>query len=155
MRTWKVYGAAAAMLLFLASGKLPGTDVGRLEPVEAVQVCRENGQIILKTDTGQWGRGTTTKEALEDLKETASREVFLETAVWLLLDPDLQGELPELTTLLRPNCRLCLYEGGEKLGTVARYLDQQKLHFFLKQWEEGKIPSLYEREGRLYLEQGR
>lgn len=154
MRTWKAYGAAAAILLFLASGKLPGTDVGRLEPVEAVQVCQEKGRITLKTDTGQWGRGATTEEALENLKATADREVFLETAVWLLLDPDLQEELPALAALLRPNCRLCLYQGSAELGEIARYLNQQKLTFPLKQWEKGKIPVLYEREGQLHLEQG-
>ena len=155
MRTWKAYGAAAAILLFLASGKMPGTDVGRLEPVEAVQVCREDGQIAIKTDTGQRGRGITTAQALENLKETASREVFLETAVFLLLDPALQEELPELAACLRPNCRLCLYRGGEKLEKIADYLEQQKLTFLLKQRDGGEIPYLYEREGQLYLEQGR
>ena len=154
MRAWKTYGAAVALLLFLASGKLPGTDVARLEPVEAVQICREEGRTVIRTDTGQWGKGKSLKEALEDMKQTASKEVFLETAVWLMIDPASVEDLTELETMIRPNCRLCLYTGRDELSEAAAFLNQQKLTFLLRQWREGKIPSLYKREGRLYLDKG-
>lgn len=155
MRAWKRYAAAVLGLLFLASTGLPGTDVARLEPVEVVQIRREAGKTTVQTDTGQMGRGKDLEAALLDMKNTASREVFLETAIWLLLDPAAGSDLATLEKLLRPNCRLCLYRGAGDLKEKAEFLEQQRLTFLLRDWRRGKIPILYEKEGRSYLEQGK
>lgn len=152
MKKWKGYAIVVAVLLFLAKGKMPGTDIGKLEPVEAVQIYSEKGQTVVCTDTGQWGKGKNLEEAYRQMKETASREVYLETAVWLLTDTGSLAQLPEMESLFRPNCRVCLYEGKEELKELTAYLDHQKPDFLLRDIGRKPIPILSEQGGQHHLE---
>ena len=136
-------------------GRLPnsGADVARLHPAEAVQVEMQGQMLVLTTDTGLWGRGLTAAMALEDLKNTAPGEVFLETAQVALVQ---QGMLADqLLPLLRPNCRLVLYEGEPDLEAVGGFLGSHPSQATLGTWAAGErvLPRLITKEGRMELVQ--
>ena len=60
-------------------------DVGTLEPVEIIAVSKERGMTVVRTDTDDVGIGKSIEQALEDLKQTATGVVYLDTAEFLLL----------------------------------------------------------------------
>ena len=76
MKRWLLY-----IVLFAAAIIIPvnGTDVGKLHPVQAVSVGYQDGQVVLKTDTGEMGIGETPELALENLKQTAPAIIYLDT----------------------------------------------------------------------------
>jgi len=71
-------------------------DVGKLEPVQAVWAYRENGIIVLETDTEDKGSGETVEEALKDLEANCLGIIYLDTAQFLLVSEDLQEQIPGL-----------------------------------------------------------
>lgn len=143
------------LLLVCLLGRLdhPGTDVGELEPVELIAVSRHNNRIRLETDTGSAGEGKSVHAALEDLKDSAAGTVFLETADYLLIDPEEKELLPELTAILRPGCRVCLNGGVEDLEAAADFLSAQKPDLTLADYQGGKhdLPALIQQEGRMRI----
>lgn len=119
----------AALLLALIAGVWllsrlpnPATDVGRLEPVEAVRLRMNREGILIQTDTGAWGFGSNLAEAVKMLKQARSREVFLETADKLLLLGDPANYPPEIYELFRPGCQLCRVTTEVDLKAAAEYL---------------------------------
>lgn len=147
-----IYGIGLAMLLLLPKNTA-GTDIAELEPVGALRAGTERGRLTLETDTGQYGTGVNLKEAVEDMNETASGKVFLETAAYLLVTPSAVKWLPELAEELRPNCCVCLDVTGEELQTAARYLAVHRPDLTLRLYRqgEGRLQVLYIREGRMRL----
>ncbi len=121
MKQWGIF-----LLIILGGGLLlrlphPGTDIAHLEPVEVVQVRQMQTQIEVTTDTGAAGHGDTLAQAVEDMKEHAMGEIFLDTADYLLLD--LHGlEIEELYPLFRPGCKVCNTSGIDDLETAGVYL---------------------------------
>ena len=68
-------------------------DTSSLVPVEAVFIDTANGEVIVKTDTGNEGRGATVEEAMEDLQRGA---VYLRTARYLILGKSAECYLEEV-----------------------------------------------------------
>lgn len=97
-------------------------DVAKLEPVEAVAVYIEDGQIALQTDGGCVGRGVTAAEALVNLKDEALSVIYLDTADYLLVQDGAQDAARELYRYLRRSVRIGSYNGG-KVEEEARFLD--------------------------------
>ncbi|HIQ77484.1 MAG TPA: hypothetical protein IAB79_08610 [Candidatus Faecousia excrementipullorum] len=144
MKYWAWY--IGAVVLVAALGWMPflGTDVARLRPVELISVSQEENQILLETDTGDSGRGQTLELALEDLYDSTPGEIFLETAEYLLITPEGQSLLPELTKTLRPSCKVCLREGEMDLAEAAAYLSVHEPELTLQDYRTGEkdIPKL-------------
>ena len=97
-------------------------DIAKLTPVEAVAVCRENGQTVLITDEENIGRGADVHEALADLKESATAIIYLDTARYLLVGKDALAEGEALCRYLRRSVKVGAYNGGD-VKEGAKYLD--------------------------------
>lgn len=153
MRRWIMYGIAFAVAVVLDLSPFRGTDVGKLLPVETVRICRENGKILLQTDTGDAGKGADISEALLDLKATTAGNVFLETADYLLVQLGCEEMLPELAGILRPSCGVCVEVGEAELEKVAKFFAAHEPQVTLQDWRSEKVhlPILVVKEGRMEL----
>ena len=80
-----IYSCILILLLFSPVAKL---DVADLEPVEVVYLYKESGNTVLQTDTDAKGKGEDVLAALDDLRQTTSGVVYLDTARYLLIAPD-------------------------------------------------------------------
>ena len=129
------------------------SDVAKLQPVEVLAVYGENEEITIATDIGVKGKGSSVQMALGDMKETASGMIFLETVDYLLIAPEQVALLPELSSYLRPACRVCLWKGDIKLQDVADFLDTHKTTLTLLSYlaEPAEIPLLAGKDGVMYV----
>lgn len=109
-----------------------GTDVGKLIPVELVFLYREADQIVIETDVGEWGRGETVDAAVRDMHESASGEVFLDTAEYLLIEEPVLDQMDVISGYLKGCVRVCKAQRGLDLQEAARYLDAHRPEMKLK-----------------------
>ena len=131
---------------------LQGTDVGKLQPVGVVQLYKEDGRIVIVTDTGDSGVGERAAEAFADLKDTTAGIVFLDTADYLLLSADATDSLPELSAYLKPNVRVCLAENTVDPVRAAEYLNVHRPPVKLRECKDtNNLPKLVQENGRLKL----
>ena len=121
MKKWLVFAAAVTAVAILSRRPHPARDVARLEPVQAVYIYQKNGTLCIETDTGAAGSGNTLTEAAEDLKASASGEIFLDTAEFLLIDPEVTITA-DFHTLLRPTCGVTFTHATPDLQAAADYL---------------------------------
>ena len=101
-------------------------DISKLEPVEAVAVTIEEGNVRLETDTGSVGRGKTVSQALEDLKTNATLIIYLDTAQYLLVGDGTEETSEELRKYLGKSVITARYNGGEITEEVL-YLNAHRL----------------------------
>ncbi len=97
-------------------------DVAKLQPVEALAVCAEQDTVLLLTDTEDSGKGKTVQQALENLKETTTAVIYLDTAEYLLVGPGAESYGEELKVYLKNSVKVREYAGGEVKEEV-KYLD--------------------------------
>lgn len=121
MKKW-LYLIAA----FLAVGVLsrlphPARDVAKLDPVQTVYIYIEKGNYHICTDTGDQGTGPDLPAAEADLRANASKEVYLDTAEFLILDPE-TPITDDFFTLLSPSCRVCYTQTTPDLPNAAQFL---------------------------------
>ena len=121
MKKWLVFAAAVTAVAILYRRPHPARDVARLEPVQAVYIYQKNGTLCIETDTGAAGSGKTLTEAAADLKASASGEIFLDTAEFLLIDPEVTITT-DFHTLLRPTCGVTFTHATPDLQAAADYL---------------------------------
>ena len=112
-----ILSLAAAMMV-----PLEGTDVGKLQPVELVQIYKEGDLVVIVTDTGDSGQGHGVEAAFEDLEETTAGIIFLDTADYLLVSESAIGEVPALQNYLKSDVRVCKAEKGIDLVQAAEFL---------------------------------
>ena len=125
------------------------TDVGKLIPVNLIYIYEEEG-VVLETDTGNEGRGDTLEEAIRDLKETASGEIFLDTADYLLTESEDLALI--MTEYLNGSVRVCITEESLDLEQAAEYLQVHRPKGKLKTAkEEGIREQLTETEGQMKI----
>ena len=118
-------------------------DVGKLEPVQAVWVYRQNENIVLETDTEDKGKGETVVAALKDLEEHCLGIIYLDTAQFLLVSEDLQEQIPELGQHLKGSVRLCVWDGKGSVEDAAEYMAAHEIGCKLRKWEPSvKLPNL-------------
>lgn len=154
MKRWFLYGAViAAAVLLMKEENRPGTDIAKLEPARILLVEDVPGGVAIHTDVGQFGLGENLQLAVKDMEQTASGQVFLDTAEYLLIGPGAVEWLPELARLLRSSCQICLAEGVKDLTTAAEYLTTHDPSFTMGDWEKGKdgLAVLHLIEERMYL----
>lgn len=120
MRRWILL--AAGLLLVTWLNPAQGTDVGELQPVELIQIYRQENRIVVETDTGDFGKGKSLKDALEDLEKSTPGTIFFHTAEYLLVTEGTKGLLPELGEMLRPGTQCCRIRGPVNGGKAAKYL---------------------------------
>ena len=143
------------ILLLGAAALLPpeGTDVGELLPVELISIYKEADTVIIDTDTGASGTGETILAAILDLKATASGNVFLDTADFLLISDLDDQETEALKGILKPSIRLCETEGRVDPARAVQYLRIHKPEQRLHEWTAAKHPQqLTISNGKLMLE---
>lgn len=121
MKKWLYPAAALAAIALLSRLPHPSRDIAKLEPVQAVYLYMEAGQLHIETDTGDHGSGRDLTEATDDMKESSDGEIFLETAEFLILDPQVPIT-PDFYELLRPDCRVFFTSEKPDLPAAAKYL---------------------------------
>ena len=109
---------AAGLLLRLPH---PARDIAGLEPVRAVYLYMEQGRTTIETDTGTNGTGEDLESAYAALRNNADREIFLDTAQFLILDPHVPIT-DDFYELLRPSTRVAYSNEKPNLETVSDYL---------------------------------
>ena len=121
MKKWLLLTALLMAVAVLSHRPHPARDVAKLEPVQTVYVYLKDGNLCIETDTGAKGTGKTLTEAASHMKASASGEIFLDTAEFLLLDPTIPITA-EFHTLLRPTCKVTLTETPPDLQAASVYL---------------------------------
>ena len=114
------------------------SDIGKLLPVQVVSIYRMNEQIVMETDTENRGFGETAQQALQNLKDTASGMIYLDTAQYLLLSEDTKSCVEELLGELKDSVKLCQIEKRVDLTETARYLSVRDGLPTLKQWRNDR-----------------
>ena len=109
---------AAGFLLRLPH---PARDIARLEPVRAVYLYMEQGLTTIETDTDTTGTGPDLESAYAALRNNADREIFLDTAQFLILDPDVPIT-DVFYEILRPTTRVVFSDKKPNLETISDYL---------------------------------
>ena len=124
-------------------------DVGKLIPVELVQLSRDWDGVTVRTDTGNRGWGENLEEAMEDLKRKASGEIFLETAEYVLLTGDMLESIPALLGYFRPGTQVYEAPVLEDLEDAAAYLGQNNRGSPLFRLQNKNLPRLIRERGGL------
>ena len=112
-----------------------GTDVGELIPVELVFLYKDEGAIVLETDTGNMGRGETLEAAYADLEDTAPGVIFLDAADYLLVARSVRTLAPQMAEYMTTGSRICQAEKGIDLTLAAQYLNVHPSEVKLKEVE--------------------
>ena len=120
IRNSRMVWYVAALTLLLLGGR--GTDIGRLRPVEVVQLTEKDGLLFLETDTGDVGWGLTINQSVQKLKETTPGQIYLDTADFVLLEEGLEEYIPDLRSYLKRRTRMAYGTKGVDLPMVADYL---------------------------------
>lgn len=121
MKKWLYLTAVLAAVGVLSRLPHPARDISRLEPVRAVYLYMEAGMLCIETDTGGFGSGADLTEATADLRAGADGEIFLDTAEFLILNPEVPPA-PDFYTHLRPGCKVCYTDTAPDLTAAAEYL---------------------------------
>lgn len=149
MKRWLLYGILFAAAVFIP---VDSTDVGKLHPVQAVSVGYYNEEVVLKTDTGEIGRGETPELALENLKQTAPAIIYLDTAEYLLVEDSAFEFVAPLRKFLKSDVRICRIEPEVEVDKAAKYLRIHGKLPKLKQWNRGEnLPVLMLQNERIIL----
>jgi hypothetical protein len=121
MKKWLIFAAVLTAVAILSRRPHPARDVAMLEPVKAVYIYQKEKNLCIETDTGASGSGNTLTEAAADMKSSASGEIFLDTAEFLLIDPQVTITA-DFHTLLRPTCKVTITESPPDLQAASAYL---------------------------------
>lgn len=118
-------------------------DISDLEPIQIVRMDRQEGSIILETDTGDVGKGENVQAALNQLKKVSSGIVYLDTAEYLVVTDYAKAYIGHIKPFLKNGVRVCLWNGTEKIKDAAKYMKAHKNGVRIKNWSmETVLPSL-------------
>ena len=140
MKKWLFLAAAFAAVGILARLPHPAKDISALEPVRLVYVYEAAGALHIETDTDAYGSGKTLTEASEAMRVGADGEIFLETAEFLLLDPDVPVTAA-FFDLLRPSCKVFYTKARPDLAASAQYLSVHPPKQRLRDLRAAFVPS--------------
>lgn len=127
-------------------------DVGKLRPIETVSVYKENDWIVLRTDTDDVGIGGTATQALQNMKDSASGIIYLDTAEYLLVEKDAQDAAEELRSVLKEKVKLCLAAKEIEPKAATKYLSVHSDLPQMKHWKPGQeLPALMQYGTRLII----
>ena len=123
------------ILVLLLAAPVESADIGKLLPVQVISIRKENGWVVLETDTEDIGMGGNAVQALRNLKDTASGIIYLDTAEYLLLTKDTQEDVEQLRSELKPDLRLCMCNKPVDLAETAKFLSVHGKLPKLKTWK--------------------
>jgi len=121
MKKWLYPAAILAAIGILSRLPHPAKDITALKPVRAVHLYLEAGKLAIETDTGDSGSGATLTDAYGDMKSKADGEIFLDTAEFLILSPDVPITA-DFYEIFRPTCKLVIFNTQPDLETISDYL---------------------------------
>ena len=121
MKKWLYLLGAVAAIGLLSRLPHPARDISELKPVRVVYLYMDGKTLCVETDTGDSGSGKDLAETAADLRSRTNGEIFLETAEFLILSPEI-AVTDSFYRYLRPGCRVCRAEDPPDLETVADYL---------------------------------
>lgn len=113
-------------------------DVGKLCPVQVVSVYKKDNWVVIETDTEDIGFGGTARQALENLEDTTSGVIYLDTAQYLLLSKDAEDVVEDLRDELKPSVQLCYAAMEIDLEEAAVFLSAHGDLPKLKTWKTGQ-----------------
>lgn len=128
------------VFLTLALVRVERCEIGRLIPVEVVAVDTADNLVRIETDTGNVGVGKSFQEAYGNLRETASGNIYLDTACWLILSEGDAINVEAVKEYLKGNVGVCLGASKIDLTQVGAYLSAHRPAVRLKQMEKGVVP---------------
>ena len=120
MKKW-LYPAAFIAAAILSCLPHPAVDIARLDPVRAIYLYMDGAELTIETDSGDSGTGADLEGAYAALRANAHREIFLDTAEFLILDPNVPISEP-FYELLRPTTQVVFSNGKPDLETISDYL---------------------------------
>lgn len=152
MKHWRIYLAAAAVVILLPRGQ--EMDIGKLQPVELIHIYKETNAVVVRSDAGDLGIGNTLPLALEDMKQTATGEVFLETIDYVLISEDMKAAIPELQDVIRPAAHILVASGRINPKDAGEYLNIHPTEVTLKDCMMGSaiLPKLMTVGERYYVQ---
>ena len=121
MKKWLYLTAALAAFGLLSRLPHPARDISKLDPVQTVYLYMEGTRLHMETDTGDHGSGKTLPDALADMKAGADAGIFLDTAEYLILDPQVPIT-QDLFTLLHPTCKVVFSTEKPDIPAATEYL---------------------------------
>lgn len=128
------------------------SDVGKLRPIETVSVYKENDWVVLRTDTDDVGIGATAAQALQNMKDSASGIIYLDTAAYLLVDKNAQDAAEELRDALKDKVQLCLATKEIEPADATKYLSAHGGLPRMEGWKMGQeLPALMQYGNRLII----
>ena len=129
-----------------------GTDVGKLLPVELVQLDKMGDTVVISTDAGATGTGETVKAAIRDMEKTAAGIVFLDTADYLLVKESAIEEVESIKEHLKPSVRVCIQHVEMNLKDAAAYLSVHRPEHQLRSCQDPQsLQILTEESGKVIL----
>ena len=123
-------------LLFMAP--VERLDVAKLQPVQTVAVCINDGQVVLQTDTKDKGQAEKLQAAIDDLEENTPGVIYLDTAEYLLITEEAVTYMQELGNYLHPSVKVSLWDGKGSVEEAAKFLGVRRDLPTLKQWNKRK-----------------
>ena len=120
MKKW-LYPAVFLAAAILSRLPHPAVDIARLEPVRSVYLYMDGATMTIETDSGDSGSGADLEGAYAALRANARREIFLDTAEFLVLAPDVPIT-EAFYELLRPTTQVVFSNGKPDLETISDYL---------------------------------
>lgn len=153
MKRWLFYAAIIVAAALLSGKGTPGSDVGKLQPVQVVRVSAGADWVKIETDTGDLGAGSNLEQAFENMKATSSAKIFLDTAEYLLVPQGREELISEMMAYLRPSCTVCIVDGEPDMEKVGDFLHQHEPQTTLMHYRAGQqeLRKLVIREGRMEL----
>ena len=120
MKKW-LYPAVFLAAAILSRLPHPAVDIARLDPVRSVYLYMDGAELTIETDSGDSGTGADLEAAYADLRANAHREIFLDTAEFLVLDPDVPIT-EAFYELLRPTTQMVFSNEKPDLESISDYL---------------------------------
>ena len=118
-------------------------DISDLEPIQIIQLYKEEDKLVLRTDTKDSGFGENVRQALMDMKKKSEGIVYLDTAEFLLVSDEARDYIAHIKPYLKGKVRVCLWEGAGDLTKAARYMKSHDTGIKLKNWNaETQLPVL-------------
>ena len=121
MKKWLYLAAVLIAAAILSRLPHPAVDIARLDPVRAIYLYTDGAAMTIETDSGDTGTGADLEAAYAALRTNANREIFLDTAEFLILDPDVSITEP-FYELLRPTTQMVFSNEKPDLKTISDYL---------------------------------
>ena len=120
MKKWLYPAAVLIAAAILSRLPHPAVDIARLDPVRAIYLYMDGATMTIETDSGDSGSGPDLEGAYAALRTNADREIFLDTAEFLILAPDVPIT-EAFYAVLRPTTQVVFSNEKPNLETISDY----------------------------------